>query len=226
MTHRAKTFLRSLIVLLALLLGLFSCPPTAHAGQNSGPERDAWNHPEDVMNALGTHPGSAVAEVGCGRGYFVFKFAARVGREGKVYAEDLREDDLASIRSRAEREGLTQIVTIHGEDADPRLPAQSLDAVLVMNAYHEFRNHDAMLAGILRALKPGGLLALIDGAAANDHPRDYYDGQHRLPEHFERQEAEHAGFHFLRSEPGFTDPENSKEFYFLVFEKPKPPSGQ
>lgn len=174
------------------------------------------------MDSLGVHSGSTVADVGCGRGYFTLKFASRVGPEGKVYAEDVREDDLASIRRRAEREGLSQIRTVSGASNDPRLPAQSLDAVLVMNAYHEFRDHDAMLAGIWRALKPGGLLALIDGAADPGHPREYYDGMHRLPEHFEREEAERAGFHFLRQETGFTDPEDHKEFYFLVFAKANP----
>ncbi len=222
MTRRAKTLLRSLIILFILLLGLFACPPTAHAAQNTGPERDAWNRPEQVMDALGLRSGSTVADVGCGRGYFTFKIAARVGHEGEVFAEDLREDELDSIRKRADGDGLTQVVTVHGKEDDPRLPFQSLDAVLVMNAYHEFRDHDAMLGGIFRALKPGGRLALIDGKAEGGHPREYYDGTHRLPQHFEREEAERAGFHFLRQEPGFTDPANDKEFYFLIFEKPNP----
>jgi predicted methyltransferase len=79
-----------------------------------------------------------------------------------------------------------------------------------------------MLAGIYRALKPGGLLALIDGAAPAGHPRDYYDGWHRLPEHFARDEAVQAGLVFVRQAPGFTQPDDGKEFYFLLFEKPKP----
>jgi ubiquinone/menaquinone biosynthesis C-methylase UbiE len=220
MKRRTRTLLRSVLFLAALLLGMLACPPTARAGQNSGPERDAWDHPEQVLDALGVRTGSAVADVGCGRGYFTFKFAERVGRGGKVYAVDLREDELASIRERARRDGLGQIETIKGADDDPRLPAANLDAVLVMNAYHEFRAHDAILAGIYRTLKPGGLLALIDGAAEAGHPRDYYDGWHRLPEHFEREDAERAGFRFIRKESGFTEPSNGKEFYFLIFQKP------
>lgn len=205
-----------------VFLGVLTCTPAALAGQNSGPERDAWNHPGQVMDALGVRAGSVVADVGCGRGYFTFKLAERVGPEGKVYAEDIKGDDLASIRSRAAQDGLAQIETVEGASNDPRLPRASLDAALVMNAYHEFRDHDAMLAAIYRALKPGALLALIDGAAEAGHPRDYYDGMHRLPEHFEREDAARAGFRFIRQEPGFTQPDNGKEFYFLIFAKPDP----
>lgn len=176
------------------------------------------------MDALGIHAGSFVADVGCGRGYFTFKFAARVGAQGKVYAEDIREDRLDEVRGRATAEHLKQVETIHGAEDDPHLPPNTLDAALVMNAYHEFMDHQAMLAGILRALKPGGLLALIDGAATVGHPREYYEGMHKLPEIFEREDALRAGFHFLREEPGFTQPDDNKKFYFLIFEKPKPES--
>jgi predicted methyltransferase len=220
MKRIAPGLLRALVLLVLALLGIFACPPQAFSAQNSGPERDAWQHPDRVMDALGIHAGSAVADVGCGRGYFTFKFARRVSAQGKVYAEDLNEGDLASIRRDAGQQSLTQIVTILGAPDDPRLPAASLDAVLVMNAYHEFREHQAMLAGILRALKPGGLLALIDGRAEAGHARDDYNGMHRLPEVFEREDAVRAGFHFLGEEPGFTRSDDGKEFYFLLFQKP------
>jgi predicted methyltransferase len=213
-----KGFLRLILLLALVTLGLFACPPAASA-QNSGPERDAWQHPERVMDVLGLHAGSAVADVGCGRGYFTFKLAARVGAQGKVYAVDLREDELAAIRREANDDHLTQIATVQGAEDNPRLPGDSLDAVLVMNSYHEFTERQAMLAGIYRALKPGGLLALIDGSAPAGHPRDYYDRWHRLPERFEREDALEAGFKFLRNEPGFTRTDDGKQFYFLLFEK-------
>lgn len=192
----------------------------APRAQQSGPERDAWQRPAEVMDALGIHAGSVVADVGCGPGYFTFHLAERVGSDGKVYAEDLDKDDLAAIRRKAQQDGLAQIETVVGSPHDPRLPPASLDAALVVNAYHEFRQPDAMLQAIYRALKPGGLLALLDGVAESGHPRSYYDGMHRLPEDFGREDALRAGFHFLRKEPGFTRPDEGKEFYFLIFEKP------
>jgi len=206
----------------ALLCLVFTCLATPLPAQNSGPERDAWQHPDQVMDALGIHAGSTVADIGCGRGYFTFEFAKRVGTEGKVYAEDLDQGDLASIRNKAKERGLTQIEAVLGATDDPHLPAASLDAVLIMNAYHEFQNHDPMLQAIYRALKPGGLLGLIDGAAEVGHPRSYYDGTHRLPEVYEREDALRAGFHFVRQAPSFKRTDDGKEFYFLIFEKPTP----
>lgn len=192
------------------------------AGQNSGAERDAWQHPARVLDALGVKAGSAVADVGCGRGYFTFKLAEHVGPEGKVYAVDLKEDDLAEIREKAEKQGLTQIETIAGESGDPKLPPGALDVAILVDSFHEMRDYDAMLTGIYKALKPGGRLALIDGIAQPGKPRDDYYSVHRMPEEMERADAERNGFHFLREEPGFTRPEPHKDYYFLILEKPGP----
>lgn len=203
-------------------LAMTMCGCSRLAGQNSGSERDAWQHPERVLDALGAKPGSVVADVGCGRGYFTFKFAARVGSEGKVYAEDLKEkeDDLAEIRDKAKKQGLTQIQTVEGESNDPQLPAGALDVALLVDSFHEMHDYDAMLTGIYKALKPGGRLALIDGIAQPGESRDDYYSKHRMPAEIERADAERNGFHFLREEPGFTRPEPKKDYYFLIFEKP------
>ncbi|HEV2492433.1 MAG TPA: methyltransferase domain-containing protein [Terriglobia bacterium] len=203
---------------LELAAGTLAC--SRLAGQNSGPERDAWQHPEQVMDALGVKPGSAVADVGCGRGYFTFHLASRVGPNGKVYAEDLQDDKIAEIRRQAKEKGLTQIEAIAGTPDDPHLPTGALDAVLIVDAYHEMHEYDAMLAAIYRALKPGGMLTLIDGKAEPGKSREDYYSRHRMPEEIERQDAERNGFRLLRQEPGFARPEPRKEYYFLIFQKP------
>jgi predicted methyltransferase len=208
--------------LAALCLAAETLACSRLAGQNKGPERDAWQHPEQVMDALGIGPGGMVADVGCGRGYFTFHLAKRVGREGKVYAVDVKDDELAQIRREAKEQGLTEIETITGASDDPGLPAGRLDAVLVVNAYHEMHHYNAMLAGIYRALKPGGLLALIDGSAEPGRSRDTYYSRHEMPEEVERQDAERNGFRFAREEPGFTRTDDQKKFYFLILEKPGP----
>ena len=189
------------------------------AGQNSGPERDAWQHPERVLDALGVKAGSVVADVGCGRGYFTFKLAQRVGPQGKVYAEDLKEDELETIREKAKKQGLSQIETISGDPDDPKLPTGALDVALLVDSYHEMHDYDAILASIFRALKPGGRLAMIDGIAQPGKSRDDYSSVHRMPEEIERADAERNGFRFVREEPGFTRPEPKKDYYFLIFEK-------
>jgi predicted methyltransferase len=192
-----------------------------HAAQESGLERDKWQRPEEVMNALGIHAGSVVADVGCGSGYFTFHLAHRVGPQGKVYAEDVDAGKLGQVCRQAKKEGLAQIEMVAGASDDPRLSAETVDVVLAVNTYHEWRKYDAMLRGLYRALRPGGLLALIDGDAEPGKPRSDYYAQHRMPEQVEREDATRNGFRFVRQESGFTRPDQQKRFYFLIFEKPQ-----
>ncbi len=192
----------------------------AFASQDDSKARDTWQRPEAVMDALGIKPGSAVADVGAGGGYFTFHLAQRVGPQGKVYAEDILEDEVSKIRERAAKEVLPQIEAILGAKDDPKLPAESLDSVLIVNAYHEMREHNAMLRAVFRALKPGGLLAIIDAPAAPGEPREKYFDRHRIPEQFVRDDTAQNGFSFLRQEPGFNSPERGRDYFFLIFKKP------
>ena len=174
-----------------------------------------------MLDALGLKPGSFVADVGAGDGYFAFHLAARVGSLGRVYAEDILEDELAKIRSRKAKQGLSQIETILGTPSDPRLPAETLDAILVVNAYHEMPEFDAMLQGMYGALKPGGLLAIIDAQDEPGQPRNVYQERHTLPAEIVREDAARHGLRFPRELPGFSNPESKRKYYFLLFEKPK-----
>src|SRR5215475_1313736 len=90
------------------------CASIALAGQDDGKARDAWQRPEAVMDALGIKPGSVVGDVGAGGGYFTFHLARRVGPTGKVYAEDILEEEVKKIRERAEGEKLVQVEAILG----------------------------------------------------------------------------------------------------------------
>lgn len=206
--------------LLPLFLFLCVLLPSLVSTQDDGAARDAWQRPEEVMDALGIQAGTAVADVGSGDGYFSFHLARRVGADGRVYAVDIDDGALKKLRREAEKEGLGQIETIVGAKDDPRLPPDSVDVVLVVNAYHEMRDYDAMLAGFYRALRPGGRLGIIEAEDEPGKPRETYYSRHRLPEELVREDAERAGFVFAREEPGFTRPNGPKEFYFLVFEKP------
>jgi predicted methyltransferase len=185
-------------------------------------ERDAWQRPAEVMDALGIKPGSVVADVGAGSGYFTLHLAHRVGPEGKIYAEDIKANRLSEISESAKNEHLAQVKTILGSPDDPRLPPEALDAILVVDAFHEMVKYDAMLQGTYRALKPGGLLGIIDGETKTGQPRAYYHEHHRIPEELVREDVTRNGFQFLRGERGFERPSDGKKYYFLVYEKPKP----
>jgi predicted methyltransferase len=207
---------------IALIAGALAAGLSQLLAQNNGPARDTWQRPEEVMDQLGIHAGSRVADVGCGKGYFTFHLARRVGPQGKVYAEDIDSDVLASVEREARKNGFNQVETVAGSPDDPHLPPGSVDVVLVVNSYHEWRDYNAMLQGLFRALKPGGLLGLIDAEAPTGRPRSEYYERHRMPEAIEREDAERNGFHFLRRAPGFIEPDMEKHFYFLIFEKPRP----
>jgi predicted methyltransferase len=174
------------------------------------------------MDAIGAHPGSVVGDIGAGGGYFTFLLAERVGPTGKVYAEDIVPEKVAALREAAEQRHLSQIEALAGTPSDPRLPSEALDAILVVNAYHEFLDYDAMQRAMYGALKPGGLLAIIDCKAELGQPRALYQREHRLPEQITLDDARRNGFHFLRRLEGFSDPDSGRAYYFLLFDKAKP----
>jgi ubiquinone/menaquinone biosynthesis C-methylase UbiE len=175
------------------------------------------------MDALGVKSGHRVADIGCGYGYFTFRLAARVGAEGKVYAVDIDSEAVDKVRRRKDSEKLEQVEPILGESDDPRLP-NDLDAVLIVDTYHEFREYDPMMQAVFRALKPGGRLVIIDGEGPAGKPRTEYHRLHTIPSELVREEVGSNGFVFIESRPGFYDEEYGKKFYFLIFERPLPNS--
>ena len=189
------------------------------AAQSEWEKRDSWQRPAEVMNALGVRPGSAVADVGAGDGYFSFHLASRVGAQGKVYAEDISESQVEKIRERAKKEGLSQIQTVLGTEDDPKLPAGTLDAILIVLTYHEMQNYDAMLSAMTRALKPGGILAVIDDEAEPDRTRSSAAEDHKIAKKLVLADAVRHSLHFVREEKGFEANPNS-HLFFLIFDKP------
>lgn len=181
--------------------------------------RDEWQRPSEVMDGLALKSGQRVADIGCGFGYFTFRLAARVGAEGKVYAVDIDQKAIEKVRERKERENLKQVEAILSESQDPRLP-NDLNAVLIVDTYHEFREYDQMMQAVFRALKPGGRLVIIDGEAPAGRPRTEYHRLHSIPPELIREEVARQGFVFKESRPGFYDAEYGKKMYFLIFERP------
>ncbi len=217
-TATGETRQRLLSVLLLLAVLVWS--PLAASCQSSALSEEARQSFTSAMDALGIEPGSVVADVGAGPGPYTFPLAERVGPDGKVYAVDIDEDDLAKLRSRAKRAGVVQVETILGATDDPRLPAAALDVVLVINTYHEFREYDQMLQAVLRALKPGGRLAIIDAKPEAGEARPRYLSLHLMPAELVREDARRNGFRFLHNQPCFVHHRRNRKFYLLVFEKP------
>ena len=211
--------------MLLVILVLIGIGGTSSSSQESdrSRKRDEWQRPAEVFDALGVKPGHRVADIGCGFGYFTFRLAARVGAEGKVYGVDIDREAIAKVRERKEREKVGQVEPILSESADPHLP-DDLDAVLIVDTYHEFRDYDRMMDAVFHALKPGGRLAIIDGEAPSGRPRTEYHRLHSIPPELVREEVARHGFVFKESRPGFYDAEYGKKMYFLIFDRPLPSS--
>ncbi len=135
--------------------------PPSEIGILEGPDRDDWQQPDRVMDALGIADGSQVADLGAGGGWFTTRLAMRVGPNGIVYAEDVQREMIESIRRRVEREGLRNVRTILGSPDDPGLPGD-LQAVLIVDTYTQFRDPVSMLRHAGQALSPTGRLGIID----------------------------------------------------------------
>ena len=127
--------------------------------------------PDKVMNAIGVEPGMVVAEIGAGRGRYVVQLAVRVGKGGKVYAEDIDAAALRYLKKRCNRWGLENVETILGEITDPKLPDGKLDLIFVISAYHHFSDPVALLRNARAALKPDGKLAIGEWIPTDERPR-------------------------------------------------------
>jgi arsenite methyltransferase len=124
--------------------------------------RDTWHQPDKVMDAVGVVPGMVIGEVGAGYGYFTFHLSRRVGDSGRIYANDIASRALASLRRKAESQGITNIETIIGEVEDPLLPKGILDMVFIVNAFHDLAKPVKLLNNLIPSLKLGAPVVIID----------------------------------------------------------------
>ncbi len=126
------------------------------------PERDEWQKPDTVLDALALTPTSLVADVGAGTGYFSVRLARRVP-EGKVFAIDVEADMVRYLAERAKREALPGIVAIQAAPHDPKIP-EAVDVILVVDTLHHIDARDAYFAKLRERLRPGGRVAIVDFA--------------------------------------------------------------
>jgi ubiquinone/menaquinone biosynthesis C-methylase UbiE len=136
--------------------------PPEKLGMLEGPDRSSWQRPDEVMDKLRIAEGSTVADLGAGAGWFTMKLAARVGPNGVVYAEDIQPPMIESIKRRIARAQLSNVKTVLGTAVDPQLPPASVDAALIVDAYNEMEQPRVVLHNLARALKPNGLIGIVE----------------------------------------------------------------
>ena len=113
------------------------------------------------MDALGIADGSIVADLGAGGGWFTARLARRVGPNGLVYAEDIQPQMIEAIGGRVQRENLLNVRAVLGSATDPRLPP-GIDAVVIVDAYHEMEDPVELLKNVGQSLKPQGRVGVVD----------------------------------------------------------------
>ncbi len=189
--------------------------PPEDLGLLEAPDRDIWQHPEQIMDALGIADGTVVADIGAGAGWFTIRLARRVGPNGVVYAEDVQPEMLAAIRRRVDAEGLMNVKPILGKGSDPRLPAAALDAVLMVDAYHEIDDRVPLLRNLAKALRAGGRIGVVDFKLEGSGPGP--EMEERISPETVVNDARSAGLRLLSQETFLPYQ------YFLIFGLEKPP---
>lgn len=142
-------------------------------------DRGVEEQPERVLEAMALEPGDVVADVGCGSGYYARQMAPLVQPGGTVYCQDIQPEMLEIMRGLAIDEGVTGVQAILGTPVDPKLPPGQVDWVLITDVYHEMSDPEQMLAGIRRALSPGGRVALLE-YRVEDGTGDQIKADHRM----------------------------------------------
>ena len=155
-------------------------------------EREDEENPDLAMRLIRVARGSTVADVGAGSGYFTIRLAKAVGATGKVYAVDIQQGMLDLLQRAVTKEKLTNVTAVLGAPDDPRLPPESLDLALMVDVYHELSAPQTTLAHLMRALKPGGRLVLLEYRA--EDPDVPILPEHKMTKAMVKLEIEHEGF--------------------------------
>jgi ubiquinone/menaquinone biosynthesis C-methylase UbiE len=161
------------------------------------PERVEEEHPDQALDALKIEPGSVVADIGAGVGYFTWRLAERVGPTGVVYGEDIQQEMLNQLTRNMRDHHLGNVRPVLGGIDDPKLPKHSLDLVLLVDVYHEFSEPEKMLDRIRESLKPGGRLVLLE--YRGEDPKVPIRPEHKMTVRQVRTEVEPHGLKFEQS---------------------------
>ena len=115
-----------------------------------------------MLANLGVKPGMSICDMGCGNGFHTLKMAEMVGKTGTVYGVDVQPEMLKFMRERFETQGIENVVPILGSFHNPHLPKNSVDMILLVDVYHEFSHPEFMLKSMRDALKPDGVIVLVE----------------------------------------------------------------
>ncbi len=183
-------------------------------------DRDTWMDVSKIFKLSNIEAGDFVADIGCHEGYLTIHIAKQVGASGKVYAVDVREDRLNKLDEHLRERKFTHVNTILGDYDNPKLPEKLLDAVVVMDTYHEMDDYMVILKHIKKSLKPDGRIVIIEKfkSRMRNKTRDEQMEAHTLSVDYVKSELEEAGFSISTEIKNFGSWENetNKKIWILV----------
>lgn len=194
-------------VLAILVTGCTALKQCAYEGFS----RDEWQQPDQIIQSLRIQPGSVIADLGSGSGYFTLRLAKAAGSTGKVYAVDVDRAMNEALRERAKKEQADNVVVVLAEPSQPNIPAP-VDLIFTSNTYHHIDNRLTYFAALIKYLRPSGRLAVIEFNRTG-----WLDGLwgHSTPKETIKRELEQAGYE-LQNDFDFLERQS-----FLLF-APKP----
>ena len=175
------------------------------------PERARNEKPALLVDSMALAPDAVVADLGAGTGYFTFRIAPRVP-EGRVFAVDIQPEMLDIIRDTIAAQGINNVTPVKGTVQDPSLPADSVDAALMVDAYHEFSHPREMMRNLREALVPGGRVYLVE--YRKEDPNIPIKPLHKMTEAQSKEEMRAVGLEWVETK------EMLPRQHFMVFQKP------
>ncbi len=126
------------------------------------PEREREENTSELIRCLNLRPGDQVADIGVGTGYIARRMAKVIGEKGTVFGVDIQPEMLELLEKKMKEAGIPNVKGALGTITDPKLPPNSMDLIIMVDVYHEFSHPYEMMAGIVKALKPGGRVAFVE----------------------------------------------------------------
>ena len=190
MARRSVRFSATLLAIAACLIAAVTLSSDRDA------DRETWQPPGQIMDAVGVRAGMRIGEAGAGEGYLTFHLARRVGDRGVIYANEISEGDLETIRDRARREGVDNIVTVLGDIEDPLFPERDLDMVIMVYVLHHLDRPIEFLQNLEGYLKPDAPVVIIEKNhnTERSHPPQFMTGRQVL------EAIEESGYELEKTE--------------------------
>jgi SAM-dependent methyltransferase len=187
-------------------------------------KRDKWQHPEWIIEAMQAVSGKHVADIGCHEGYMTVKLAKAVGSRGKVFAVDIDGYKLDKLRIYLKEKGYSNVQLITADNDNPKTPGNTLDAILILDTYHEIDDYETVLNHLKKSLKSDGRLVIIEPVAdeRKDWSRKKQTDKHEIAIRYVKEELKEAGFIIIDQKDMFLDrtKEKGDKLWLLVAMKP------